>query len=360
MRASPSTRKEATKLFWSDPEALYFIQGSWLMGGGFPGITNSDLEALKCMQYLHVELNGKHPILRMAWVEGENDLEPLQFPDEATASLYAEKKVTEFWKTLRRCFPSVKVIVLSTQAIGEYEPEKVEDLIRIAEACPNGIYTRLTRYYSDTPWNVGAFTRKLFQLTRSDSQLELVDFSYTPHVVMPPTKKRSGPVGAYQRLVYEEASRKYMRNARNLLLVQATMAYHLRTLKAPCICPFPGCDEKFEQPGQWSSHYISTSSWEVHQNQPPIPPCEELRAGFARLDLRYKLMEQRHDEGLARMRAEWGREGSEQRRLAREQFLEQLRNDPLCESSITPEESIIWRDYQDEMEDDWYRWSVFT
>jgi hypothetical protein len=56
------------------------------------------------------------------------------------------------------------------------------------------------------------------------------------------------------------------------------------------------------------------------------------------------------------MRDEWGEEGSDQRYCATQEFLEQLRDDPLCERKKALEESRIWSDYRIAMNDEWHNY----
>jgi hypothetical protein len=144
-----------------------------------------------------------------------------------------------------------------------------------------------------------------------------------------------------------------MNDARRILFIQAIESYYLHTLKAPCICPFARCGLQFEEPGQWAAHYVSSDET-VHFLDKTFFSCEMLQAAFTRQDARVKLILQRIGKRLMEMRDEWGEEGSDQRHFATQQFLEQLRDDPLCARQKVPEKSRIWRDYQIAMNDEWH------
>ena len=74
-----------------------------------------------------------------------------------------------------------------------------------------------------------------------------------------------------------------------------------------------------------------------------------LREAFAEHETRLERMRKRHKERLAEMRAEWGDEGSEQRMHVTEEFLQQLRDDPLCSVRKEPEKSRFWTQYKSMM-----------
>lgn len=57
MHVSTTMRKEASKLFWSDPNVWYTIEGSWLLSGGLAGDTYYVVRALQYMQRI-----GSHRI----------------------------------------------------------------------------------------------------------------------------------------------------------------------------------------------------------------------------------------------------------------------------------------------------------
>lgn len=157
------------------------------------------------------------------------------------------------------------------------------------------------------------------------------------------TRGLSDDIGA---ILYEENDHYvYLINARQLLPLQATEAYYLHTRQTPCVCPFPECGLQFELPGQWAAHARDSA----HNGDVPLPPCESLRAAFEHHDMSLKLMRQRIGLERARMREEWGEVGSQQRIYAKEQFLKQLRDDPLHEGDKAPEESSMWRRYQRDM-----------
>lgn len=348
MHTSPVTRKEATKLFWSDPTVKYRVQGSWLLSGGYTASTHAALEAHKYMQYILVELWDSETILHDDWV----DLRPhqIKFPDEEQARIYAEHQIAAFWRTLRAWFPCVVNVVLSTRHVPKSGTGPPEALTQLAEGCPGGIHVRASVFHSDLTYYKRLRSRKLWQAIKSTDgpvAWEMIEPLDTSQVVYPPIQKRSGPVGKWYRWLHDEVEPyEDMIEARKLLIIQATEAYYLHTLKAPCICPVAGCGLQFEKPGHWTLHYISSGEHRHRSGVLPPPPCETLQKAFAEHDARLERMRETNKERLAEMRAEWGEDGSEQRTHITQQFLQQLRNDPLCAIREDPEKSHFWRRYQ--------------
>lgn len=250
-----------------------------------------------------------------------------------------------------------KDVVLSTKFSHDSNEEPSRELVQLADGCPECIYARVSCFHYDNKDGIRPVWRQLWQPTRSDSSpasWEISDSSWTPRFISPPIQKRSGPVGTWLHWVNDGAeNNNYMNDARRILFIQAIESYYLHTLKAPCICPFARCGLQFEEPGQWAAHYVSSDET-VHFLDKTFFSCEMLQAAFTRQDARVKLILQRIGKRLMEMRDEWGEEGSDQRHFATQQFLEQLRDDPLCARQKVPEKSRIWRDYQIAMNDEWH------
>jgi len=359
MRASPATREEAAKLFWSDPSVEYRIRGSWLLSGGYTGLTHAALEAHKYMQYILIELGSANKTLYDDWVDLIRHR--TKFSDEEEARLYAEHQIAAFWQVLREWCPHVVSVVLHTDYILESGTEPPRFLTQLAEACPNGIHVRASNFHVDHNSQKRPRSRKRWQAIKSTDKpvaWELIEPLDTPRLVIPPFQERSGPAGKWWRWMHDETEPyDYMYHARKLLLIQAMEAYYLHTLKAPCICPVTGCGLQFEEPGQWTLHYVSTND-ELHDKATLYPPpCATLQKSFAEHNARLNRMRKIQKERLIEMRAEWGEEGSEQRKHITHQFLQQLRDDPLCAIRQEPETSHFWRRYQVMMnEKDLWHW----
>jgi hypothetical protein len=51
-------------------------------------------------------------------------------------------------------------------------------------------------------------------------------------------------------------------------------------------------------------------------------------------------------DAIDAMRAQWGEDGSEQRRAVEHAFLQQIEQDPLYACSKPAEETVLWRNYR--------------
>jgi hypothetical protein len=308
MHASSSTRKQVVKLFWSDPTVRYHIHGSgpWLLSGGFMSTTHYNLEALKYMQYILVEFKEQTPILHSKWVDRVPQW--IDFPDEELESSDVQQQIIDFWATLRSRFPYAKDFVLGTRYLDDLDDEPSTELAQLAEMSADGIDARVSRFHRGNKDRVRPMTRQLWQPTRSDKSRgsaiwELASPSWTPHFVVPPIQKRSGPVGTWLHWINDGAEiYNYMKNASGFLFIQAIEAHYFYALKAPCVCSFIGLGQIFEQPGQWAARYVSSQGW--HGQVGPSSILEMLRTDFAGRKVRIKLIDQGLDQRLSEMRDE--------------------------------------------------------
>ncbi|KAH8701255.1 hypothetical protein GQ44DRAFT_632233 [Phaeosphaeriaceae sp. PMI808] len=342
MHVSSTTREEAKKLFWSDPTTRYIIDGQWLFAGGHPRHTNSDLEALTHMQYIEVDFCSYGSVFIEEWREGGYYSNIHEGEDQRTV----------FWMALRRRFPRVTDVVLTRNNSKRLETPAPEEATQLATGSPDGISLSVSqlRWYNDT--RICPSSRYLWRQNRSNHKpptWELTETSWNPRRIMPPNKRYSGPVGAYQRYDYNDRDFAQLDDARRIHAIQATEAYYHHVQQAPCVCPFPLCGMKFKQPREWVVHYLQPHWVRGHRGQLPLPPCESLRTAFERHDASLKLKRQQLSDEMARMQVAWGEPGSLERSTVSQQFLQQLRNDPLYAGEQAPEESEIWFRYQRDM-----------
>ncbi|KAH7068265.1 hypothetical protein BKA63DRAFT_536650 [Paraphoma chrysanthemicola] len=294
MHVSFTTREEAQKVFWSDPTTPFVVDGQWLLAGGHPRLTNDDLEALTHIQYVEVDFYSYRSSFVKEWREG----------GYYTDIHEGENERDIFWTSLRRRFPCVTDVVLTvnnTKRLGTPIPEHAT---RLATGSPDGISI----------------------------------------------------VGAYQCYDCHKLDLLELKDARQIQTIQATEAYHLLIRQIPCVCPFSVCGLQFEQPGEWLAHGGKVVFRRTdHDNPVPLPPCEWIRTAFERHDGSLELKRQRISDELAAMRTAWGKPGSSERSTASQQFLQQLRYDPLYSGEKAPEEFEIWFRYERDMNGEEHR-----
>ncbi|KAF2639600.1 hypothetical protein P280DRAFT_550316 [Massarina eburnea CBS 473.64] len=112
MNISRFIRVEATELFFSDPEAVYWIAAEWLLQGGYPGNILYDLNFM-----LHVE----HLYINFLWMAEKNWMNPADWKvyssteEETVVGAYGDmdENMRKLWSTVQRRFLRLKHITLS-------------------------------------------------------------------------------------------------------------------------------------------------------------------------------------------------------------------------------------------------------
>lgn len=167
--------------------------------------------------------------------------------------------------------------------------------------------------------------------------------------MLPPAKTLCGPVGAFYRQDYNLQRLKYLHNAQRVLQIQAIGAYYTQNPQSPFVCPNSECDSQFENGRSmqaWALHVCEAyhCTFEL--------PTETLEMLFSKQDACWARLKQDNEDHIARLRLEWGEEGSEQRRKREEDFLHQLQHDPAYALEKPPRESHVWRFYRVEMDNE--------
>jgi hypothetical protein len=341
MHASSTTRDEARKLFWSDPDTRYLVEGGWLLRGGFIGYTHDDVEALACMTHIEVDCSEVDLPRHLVSYEDKRPWHRIQPTDEDM-----QQGVERFWSTLCQVFPRAVDIVLSEDIPFDTAAPVPFGLVSLAKGCPVKIRVSLSALQRDANHYVRV-TRRRWQ--GASNAWKIVDLEWARQSVLPPPKIFRGPVGAFHYIDYSWELECYLHFARQLLVIQATEAYYQQAGRGPCVCPAPGCGLRFELPGQWAVHVVDANG---HQDDLPPPPCQALQAQFKNHFARLDGLKQQRADMLEKLRQEWGEDGSQQRSNATEAFLYQLQYDPLWAQRCSPIESDIWCRYQREMNDE--------
>jgi hypothetical protein len=343
MHASPTTRKEAKKLFWSEPETWYSIHGEWLLAGGFAGHTNTAMDALSYMHQIEVDFGATGPLEFHAWRGGIH-----QYKKKPLHDIIWQEHIHDFWQTLQRCFPSVTDVVLSQTYAAPPDTGVPAELGILAEKSPAGIHTSISCLRREVQ-HYTRLNRVLWrQVYSGNDQLaswEVFRHNWSRRSVLPPPKSFRGPVGAFCRIGYEAVLRSYQHWACRYIFIYAVEAYYLQEKQAPYTCLALGCDLQFELPGQWAAHAIDTR----HDEEIKLPD-QQTMALFYNHVARVKGMEHQYPDAIARMQIEWGKQGSQQRSTAEHAFLSQLQHDPLYVQDKPPRESDLWIRFQRAME----------
>jgi hypothetical protein len=129
MRALPSLRTEASKLFWATPNVSILIKASWLLDGGYAGFTHCELPFLCHVQKVEIE-----------YCRGDNDT----ISSRDDEGFYARQDVIlRFWTSLVQRLPEAKQVVIVQSWLNPSwwrDEEPVAHPLRmLIQACPLGI-----------------------------------------------------------------------------------------------------------------------------------------------------------------------------------------------------------------------------
>lgn len=181
--------------------------------------------------------------------------------------------------------------------------------------------------------------KDLYRLDRA-SQWTLAQKGWMRDIIVPPKEDITGIVGTYLKT---GRKKKYLfRPQKDLYYLRYELyeKFHFDgPEKIPFVCPHNTCDIEFKNAAEWRGH--SNRYWDhersfgfgidISSNYTSKLPTEiedilhakELEIDKSMKDASFKEIQ---------LEESWGEEGSEQRRLYEEQFLAQLKNDPLCKS----------------------------
>lgn len=343
MHVSSTTRNEAKKLFWSSPEIWYTIEGPWLAEGGFPVDTLVSLDALTCMKYIDVDFAYGDPL----------DYREFRKPKDLPSDDNEDHRIHRFWKTLQNRLPSATDVVLSHSGanLGTFCENGIRaKLMRIAERCPIGISTSIS-WLRDEEHRF-RLTRVLCKQTCSqfgpNKKWDVVDSSWSRQTVLPPPKRFCGPVGAYSRTQYLWECSERQSNASRLLRIQAVEAYHIENPEEPRICRTPGCEFRFELPGQWAKHSIEAR----HREDDIVLPSEHLDKLFKDHEEKIEHIGKQGYHARSSIHKEWDDSITDIKKRIKivDAYQHQIQTDPLYASNKPPVDNFIWITYFENME----------
>jgi hypothetical protein len=336
MQCSSALRCEAKKLFWSDPNAWYFLSGKWLLDGGYAGETHHTLAFL-----IHVERVEIHfdYMSSMFWnQDGKRQVD--SHPEEPYS---IEGRIHTLWQSLQiRCPRVTHVIVTETRQCDANEPLPHE-LATILRMPPPGISVTVS---------ILRKIRNSIHLERSrwqrvDGRIELVERNAMWRTVQPPPKVFRGPVGAYQQVYHTFGRVHEQRFATRYICIEARERHHFDGRNEPFTCIRSDCNVRLEKSGDWIVHALATNH-DTELNHPV--PLEEHKDVLERREVYLKQMhEQDINEPLARMSEAWGEPGDEGRAIVQWAWWDQLENDPLYAHGKPPAECSTWQQFLEDM-----------
>jgi hypothetical protein len=337
MQASSAMRIEAKKLFWSCPGTWYRVEADWLLAGGFPGHAHHAINILPYVE--QVEVNFDHmDSLCQDW---EVEISRGRTEESAVPLQSVEDRVRGFWKTLQYRLPRATDVVVTESTPRRATESLPDDLKIITEMCPKGIRASAS-FLKRTAGYTYLLERSLWRQAERDvkiaRQWQQITSTWTRQSILLPPKEFRGPVGAYDSTFYKFHQYCRQKTGAQLLVIEAMERHHFHERRKPFDCLEPGCEARFGGPGEWTLHAIDNA----HFQSAVVP--DNVKALF---DQNNSLLEQtyKQDKTWGKIKAAWGKEGSEKRRIAEQAFLHQLDHDPLHAHGKPARECSTWLSY---------------
>ena len=267
MRVSSTTRSEAKTLFWPNKEAVYRIDGEWLLAGGFTGHTCSAVDFLRDVQQVEVHFRSTSSLL-YKW----SDIKPKVRLEDETPDSVLDDRIESIWRLLVKMCPRVTHVVIS----GSYCRHPAEPLTnthaRLLEKSPANL-TSSGFYLHHKALDRRGSRRCLCKKTHAhDSSAgyawTVVDPQWKREIVLLPPKTFRCPVGKFQQTEHELMRSLYQHWSLSLLRIEAIENHFFGGKPRPVACPEAACEVYFESPGQWPVHAEEYK----HYSDAAIPP----------------------------------------------------------------------------------------
>jgi hypothetical protein len=331
MQTSTALRHEASKLFWSDQDAWYRVDGSWLLAGGFLGDAYYAAEFLRQVQQIEVDFE---------------DVRNLMVSDDSRGTKQVEEPCTkqneqlrDFWRLVQSRFPRIVRVVISESTPRKAGSSLPDNVKRITQECPSSVNGFVSAITSDAG-KTNRATRYRARLSNMEGQWEVTDSPWIRQSILLPPKAWHGPVGEYAQARYQLHRYMGMKRATEPLLIEAIERSHFCGQPKPFRCPGLRCEAYFERGGEWAAHAVDTGHY-MYAEAPAL-----YKEAFAR---HKRIVERGFQEdvynALERIRERCRRAGSQQQKESRQAFLAQLEHDPQYAQSKPVQESVIWLQY---------------
>lgn len=304
MHTSRPIRTEATKLFFSDPEAWYIVDGLWFAEGAHPTDGVHDMDFLHYIQRLHIQF------------------EMFVFPEGPLI----DDDLRNVWDRIQFVFPRVSCIMISDALSSVPPPESHK---RFCGLCPPAIDVFLSLLVRSS--RHGRRKRIIWRrvaMEEDQTGLQEVDGCqiYSEPSIMVPDKPLHGLVGMAQLAKLRRSFFSARKRALKVLRIAAIERHHFFGRTKPFKCPAPHCYVWIEQAEGYTDHI-----WQSHRRQPGdsyVVP-EPYRSLFNDANARIKEMEKNSEAEFGRFMDWWGERGSEKREAAKEELSRELVNDAL-------------------------------
>lgn len=315
MQTSHFIRNEASKLFFSDPEAWYCVEGHWLEMGGHPSDGLHDLNFLRRIQRVHITFGL---IEKADW---------------------ADEKICEFWARVQCLFPQANYVMFGDESIytpDDLPPPKLHR--RMYELCPPEINVFVSILRRNDRWERSLWRRAFTQEGDNEVDNKTQELqncqSHPGFSIIVPNEQFRGKVGSCQLLESQGWAIPCQRKALRVLRLAAVERLHFHERHEAFGCGAPQCDAWFEQPEAFTTHAIKLS--DLHEDSFVLP--EPYQALFAAGKKRLEDIEQRHFEHERTVLGWWGKAGSKERELAEDELRREIEQ---ASSSYRSDEPLL-------------------
>ncbi|USP82849.1 hypothetical protein yc1106_10123 [Curvularia clavata] len=340
MRVSSVLRTEASKLFWSNPDAYFLVEAYWLLNGGFPGYHCYDPAFLENVQNVEIEYEPST----------NNEIWP-RFTGNSKIRL---DLISTFWESVKWRFPQVKKIVINQN--GEPRIWKSADTVppplqALVEACPPTIDIRVlvserkplpnaeinTEIQPVTTWQ-----RSVYQFTSTHTWTKVE--SRHSQTILLPIGQFDGLVGRFEMLKQRCARIRLQRYGLWPLAIQALDRHHFDSGRNnPFACPWPACDAYFDRAGAWTTH--AAISHYHYPSQLSILPDDIQSLWEQHVGLLEESQKQAKTQ-FRKIREEWENAGLDGRGMIERTWREQLGTDNRRDaSSQETRENKTWESF---------------
>ena len=349
MRVSSGLRTEASKLFWAHPNAYFLVEAQWLLDGGYPGYTHSDLAFLANVQNVQVDYR----------VGAQNTICPLH--DEIVE--VRQDRIVDFWKIFTKRCPRAKRAVVSQSWMSlptrKETPSVPKALQLLVQSSPSGVAaSAFVVEEVDVAVSSSANTTSAEQWQRAvyrlcaDSSWEKVKLGQDWKAILVPAKRFAGPIGRFQEVQLRGSLLMLEEDGLWPILVEALDRYHFDGGRnRPFSCPSAGCDRYFQKAGEWTIHAAESHSQEwMGLDRFKLLP-QAIRGEFEERGAMLAEKEIRIRQDFENIRDEWKAEGKERQGQIQRTWIEQLKEEQPWETEHELcRRSQVWQDFWQEMD----------
>lgn len=347
MRVSSSLRREASKLFWTDPIRFFLVKADWLLHGGYPGHTCCDLAFLSHVRQVELE-----------FLPGNDDT---ICPQEDGAASVRQDLIDTFWRSFKQRLPKATRVVINqnwTTPPWWQDTHPVAQPVRLLiQSCPPGLDVAvLTLEEVPLATNTGlmpAHQRWRRSLYRATACGRWATDPLERHwvTVLVPVKQMKGPVGEFKALRHRAERNLLKRNALWPLIIEAIDRYHFGGANNDnFLCPFPCCSAGFVRAGEWTAHAMvwHAQEWRTGKQMDILP--DGLRAAFAGRALVIKKELEQIERQCRELSTDWNSDDGQRRREIEQSWMFQLEHDEAWETGQKARESRLWAELLEQVE----------